>query len=325
MQMRENSKIIFGNSRHRGLEYIFRYLAVLVYDVIANLWLRIFPVTIGKKRYVFSLCTCFKNEASNLKEWIEYHKIIGIDHFFLYNNNSTDNYEEVLEPYIKDGLVTLIDFPQTPVQPFCYEHWIRNYRQETSWLAMIDVDEFFVPLKDCNIKDWLARMRRYPLLLVYWKMFGTSGQIEHDFTKLVCEQYTCSWPKLYDCGKIIYNTNYDIPIVRNMMHTTSTFHKGLKIAPVNVWGKFVFGGIHRFSGKEIELQLNHYWSGSYEKYREKQQRGDSAFTTYWKDFDAFLWHEHHNTSSDMSIYRFLVQLKLRMTGKYPESVDNGIV
>src|SRR5947209_13747598 len=35
------------------------------------------------------LCLRFRNEAPNLKEWLEYHLMVGVQHFALYNNNST--------------------------------------------------------------------------------------------------------------------------------------------------------------------------------------------------------------------------------------------
>ena len=41
-----------------------------------------------EKDYKVSLCTIFKNEAPYLKEWIEFNHLIGVEHFFLYNNNS---------------------------------------------------------------------------------------------------------------------------------------------------------------------------------------------------------------------------------------------
>ena len=277
-----------------------------------------FPAKIIGKKYYLSLCTCFKNETSNLKEWIEYHKLIGVDHFYLYNNNSTDNYMDVLAQYIDEGVVTLVDFPQTPIQPHCYEHWINTYRKESSWLALTDVDEYLVPLKDNNIKDWLKKWEKYPVILIYWKMFGSSGYIEHDNNQCITEQYTNSWPKLYDCGKIIFNTNYDITISIGMMHHTISHCNGLKIAPVNVWKKMVLFGINRHSSRDIDIQLNHYWSGAYKRYLEKLRKGDSAFSSNWKNFDNFLWHEQHNTSVDMAIYRFMVQLKLKMNGQYPE-------
>lgn len=319
MSHKENKKLILGNSTGISIKYPFYYSLTLIKGLFFELVLCLFSKKVEKKKYSFSICTCFKNESSNLKEWIEYHKLIGVDHFYLYNNNSTDDYKKILKPYIEEGSVTLIEFSQTPVQPYCYEHWIRHFRSESSWLAMTDIDEYFVPLRDVDIKEWLRKWQKYPVILVYWKMFGTSGLIEHNDNKLITEQYVNCWPKLYDCGKIIYNTDYDININVGMHHSNVARKGWLRIPPVNQWGKFVLYGINRFSNKELDIQLNHYWSGSYSKYVEKQARGDSAFTLPWKNFDAFLAHEQHNTSLDMAIYRFMIQLKLKMMGKYPES------
>lgn len=35
------------------------------------------------KLYYLSVCAIFKNEGPILKEWIEYHLLVGVDHFFL--------------------------------------------------------------------------------------------------------------------------------------------------------------------------------------------------------------------------------------------------
>ena len=67
-----------------------------------------------EKKFFLSICTVFKDEAPYLKEWIEYHKLLGVEHFRLYNNDSIDNYQEVLRPYIEKGEVTLIDWPSNP-------------------------------------------------------------------------------------------------------------------------------------------------------------------------------------------------------------------
>ena len=44
------------------------------------------------------------NEAAYLEEWISYHLLINVDHFYVYNDESTDNTPEVLAPYIKQGI-----------------------------------------------------------------------------------------------------------------------------------------------------------------------------------------------------------------------------
>ncbi len=58
-----------------------------------------------------AVCAIFKNESVFLKEWLEYHLLIGVEHFYLYNNFSEDNYQDILAPYIEKGQVTLTEWP----------------------------------------------------------------------------------------------------------------------------------------------------------------------------------------------------------------------
>jgi hypothetical protein len=49
-------------------------------------------------RYELTACLKFKNAARFLPEWIEFHQMVGFEHFYLYNNNSTDDYLGALAP-----------------------------------------------------------------------------------------------------------------------------------------------------------------------------------------------------------------------------------
>ena len=312
----ENRYVIYDGIVNKNWKYYLYYCAAVCYEMFFKLLFlkkRSFP----PKKYHISICGCFKNEARFLKEWIEYHKIVGVEHFYLYNNNSDDNYKEILHEYVTKGIVTLEEFPEIPAQPGVYKHFYENYRHDTDWVSFLDMDEFFVPLKHDNLKEWLAAHDKYPVLLVYWKMFGTSGIMKHDDSKLVSEQYTVSWPKLDAIGKTFYNTNYDIVLLRRgSMHGFKVWFNRIKIPPINCFGHFIIAGIHRTNSHYPDIQLNHYWSKAFDIYELKHKRGSGAFGKSWKTFDQFCWHENHNTSSDFAIYRFLIQLKLRMNGNH---------
>lgn len=311
----ENRYLIYDEVLDKDFRYYIRLL-----KAICREWRykKLFAKskTFSPKKYHISICGCFKNEARFFKEWIEYHLLMGVDHFYLYNNNSDDNYQEVLKDYIERGVVTLEEFPEIPAQPGVYQHWYDQYRHETDWVTFLDMDEFFVPMRHDNLKEWLKEHGKYPVLMVYWKMFGTSGIMRHDDTKLVSEQYTVCWPKLDAIGKIFYNTNYDVvKIQKGSHHSLKVWYKGNIIPAMNSYGHFVINDIHRTSSTTPDIQLNHYWSKAFDIYELKHKRGSSAYGKSWKTFDQFCWHENHNTSSDYSIFRFLVQLKLRMHGK----------
>jgi len=56
-----------------------------------------------------SIVSIFRDESKYLKEWIEFHLLVGVDKFYLVNNNSIDNFNEVLSPYILSGVVELFN------------------------------------------------------------------------------------------------------------------------------------------------------------------------------------------------------------------------
>lgn len=102
--------------------------------------------------YELGIVTMFRDEANYLKEWIEYHHMLGVDHFLLYNDRSIDHWAEVLEPYIRSNLVEVIDWHKdemTPLFPtwqvMAYKDGFRRSKENTKWLAFIDLDEFILP------------------------------------------------------------------------------------------------------------------------------------------------------------------------------------
>ena len=68
------------------------------------------------QRYL-TLATMFKNQRRWLREWIEFNLMVGVEHFLLYDNNSTDLPLEIIQPYINQGLVTYIPWPPQAVPP----------------------------------------------------------------------------------------------------------------------------------------------------------------------------------------------------------------
>lgn len=139
------------------------------------------------KKYLLSVCAVFKNEAKFLKEWIEYHQLIGIDHFYLYNVASKDRSISVLQPYIKKGLVTLINWYDLPsrekddstwalaLQIPAYEH-ASKYKavKDTKWLIFLEVDEFLVPQGEGKISDLLEKYEEYPGIVLKSDYFDAS-------------------------------------------------------------------------------------------------------------------------------------------------------
>ena len=107
--------------------------------------------------YKLSALTMFKNEGHIINEWIRVnHKIGGIDHFFLIDNDSDDGYS------IDDDLLKLVTIYKEPglvkrytahSQEFVYEKHYPNMRNDTEWVIVMDMDEFLYSRGDTSVLD----------------------------------------------------------------------------------------------------------------------------------------------------------------------------
>ncbi len=306
----------------RILRKILRRLIDIVYLIITNTFIR-FSLLLrnasekNSKTYYFSLCAIFKNEAPYFKEWIEYHRMLGVDHIYLYNNFSTDNYMDILTPYIEEGYVTLTDWPYEMSQIPAYEHCYEHYRNETFWLMFLDLDEFICPIYKTNIKEWIKPFEKYPSVLMYWLMFGTNGIVKADPKKLVIEQYTNSWASVRNESKQVLNTSFTP--VKMYHHHIWCWVKVLgikfKVPSINENKRFICHHGKEICPKNGTIQINHYWSKSLGEYVKKINKGDmfsKKNDEIRKDLSFFYWHEHQNISENKVIFRFIADLKMRL-------------
>lgn len=272
-------------------------------------------------KYKVSLCLIFKNEAPFLKEWLDYHLTVGVEHFYLYNNNSEDNYGEVLKPYIDKGLVTFIDWPYDHSQFKAYQHCYENYRNETNWISFLDADEFFVPKYTNTLEEWLKTFDKYPAIVIHWRMFGTGGQLKHDYSKNVIEQYYTCWDHFYPLGKCFINTRYDIASfdLWHVHHHTymkyPIFGIKLTIPAVNQFGYICPVNVNWSGWKDkmshATIFCNHYYTKAWDIYSAKMKRTDVLYKDApRKKMAQFFKMENECTVNDYLISRFFIKLKI---------------
>ena len=126
-----------------------------------------------------ALCARIKDEAPVLNEWLEYYTLAGVSHFFLYESFSSDNFREVLRPWIENGRVTLLaDWPTVPVTPYAEQDCILRCLNRFEWVGFLDVDEFLVLRDGSSIGDFLARFGETPGVAFHWIFFGSNHHVE---------------------------------------------------------------------------------------------------------------------------------------------------
>jgi hypothetical protein len=122
-----------------------------------------------------------KNEARYLPEWIEFHAMQGFDHFILYDNGSTDGLEQVLRPYLREGLVEIRYYPPNldgPKNYWLMSHCIDEQKGKTKWLHFHAIDEFTFCPDGRKIPDLLKEYQDFDGLAVTWLLFNSSGHID---------------------------------------------------------------------------------------------------------------------------------------------------
>lgn len=277
----------------------------LLRNYIYLLFIRLIKVPHPQKQYYAAICAIFKNEARYLQEWIEYHRLIGIEHFYLYNNCSTDNYQDILQPYIKSGIVTLTDWPHPKAQMPVYNHCLKIHQKDVSWLGFIDLDEFIVLNHYKNIGIWLQKHRRLPMALIYWKIFSSNGVFSEKKNALVTETYILSAP-MSNIQKMFFNTNwYSFIKIFHIPH----------IAKLKFFGTFVSDHPLLYYGfqkhrKTADIQLNHYYNKSYQYQKNKKIPNGLADKDGLRNMDLFFDYENICRSPDYNIFSRLIELKL---------------
>jgi len=281
----------------------YRYLWLAV-----SLWV-IFPL--HAITHQLSVCAIFQNEAPYLKEWIVFHQLVGIEHFYLYNHGSIDHYKEVLQPYVASGCLEWVEVSEaaTTIDQFnalqvrCYNDCLARSRGVSQWVAFLDVDEYLMPMQTISLIPVLNEFKEFGGVCVNWLMFGTSG-----IKKLAPHQLLTE--RLIRCSSSCYPANMHVKSIVQP-HYTSHFenpHHAIFLKnyyQVNT-DKIPFEG--RFSPyiRTNRLRINHYWTKDEDFFykvkipRQKQWGGTPHVAHLLQQLNA---------QQDLHISRFVPSLK----------------
>lgn len=95
-------------------------------------------------KYELCVCTMVWNQAPALREWIVYHAWLGVERWFIYDNNSNDGIKDVIDELeMQNFNVTRHVWPWIKTQEAGFSHCALRAKAECNWVSFMDVDEFF--------------------------------------------------------------------------------------------------------------------------------------------------------------------------------------
>lgn len=230
-------------------------------------------------KYKLVVVAIFKNESGAMKEWLQHYVNQGVDHFYMINNDSTDNWKSKIQ-----GFPVTVYSDDTPSKQI--EHYnnycLEEVKKNAEWVMVIDLDEFMYARKGFRtIPEYLDTLNNnIGEVRVKFKMFGSNGHIKqpeslvNGFTKRKKSNHkgpdkttgspTCDG--INNQVKSIVRVNNLVSFIIHS-HNLKLLSKIITLPETTLESDLT----------EQPLHLNHYWTQSWEWFQEhKINRGSAA-------------------------------------------------
>ncbi|KAI3947799.1 hypothetical protein MKX01_034464 [Papaver californicum] len=232
-------------------------------------------LTDDNKKLLLCACTMVYNVAKFLREWVYYHSKIGVEKFFLYDNASDDNLDEVISKLREENYqVEKILWPWQKTQEAGLSHSATYANATCTWMTYVDVDEFvFSPSSSSSvsIRSLLSssvshpnHQRRVGQISIKCYEFGPSDRRSNP-VEGVTQGYTCR-------RKI------------DSRHKSIVLLDGINTSLLNVIHHFELKQGYRNKKLSLdEMVINHYKYQAWSEFKLKFRRRVSAYVVDWKD------------------------------------------
>ena len=179
-----------------------------------------------KKRFTYGVCLhkglYDLHEPQLLVDWVELNIALGAEIITVYLQNVSESYYIAMLPYIKEGIVEVLDWNlKPPLIPGYTKHWgqtatiseciFRNlYR--VKYLALIDVDEFIVPQEKMTVIELLNELEELmesksfsPASFIFYNTYVYNDGVSLPEVATATKCPKKAWPRYYTNTKRVAN------------------------------------------------------------------------------------------------------------------------
>lgn len=283
-----------------------------------------------------SVVAILKDEGPYLKEWLDYHLLAGVDHFYLYDNDSSDNQAEIAAPYVEAGLVDYFKVPGKFVQVAAYNDAVKRFKFQSRYVAFIDLDEFIYPKVNKAVVEVVDKiLLRDPNaagLSIHWQEFGSNGLEKADYSRGVLERFTRRarkdfYGKFTDSNSTTHTLgNVHLKVIANpRLIKQAGVHYSIYFAglySVNEIGQPLAPGHYSYPIVADKIAINHYRCKSKEEFVDKLRRGNA---TNYPINDELFRHFDNNEEFDDGILKYQAERAENFSLESDEQKFNRVI
>ena len=139
-----------------------------------------------KKKKKFAICSIGKLENLNVRDFVIYYLELGVDKFFLYDNNEIygEKIEDVVKDFIDLNYVKVYDIrgnQSSNPQANSYEHCYHSHINEYDWFMFFDFDEYLY-IENYTLNDFvnLPMFNNCHSIIYYWRHYTDNDQVYYN-------------------------------------------------------------------------------------------------------------------------------------------------
>ena len=143
----------------------------------------------SKNTYYCCFCSMAREENLYARELISYYKNLGVEKFVFGDNNlnNTEKLSDVLQDYINDGTVDILEiFGNEVGQGAFFGVMYEKYKDKCEWLTFFDFDEYlemhFEEGKNLKLKEFLSNSTfdNCEAIEINWLIYDDNGLVHYD-------------------------------------------------------------------------------------------------------------------------------------------------
>ena len=151
-----------------------------------------------KFEYFFCFCGVGKKENLYSRQLISYYLNLGVEKFVFGDNNdpNTEKLSDVLQDYINNGTVDIIDILGSSIgQSEFYGILYEKYKRRCEWLSFFDFDEYLVIYfeegKNLTLKEFLPNKKfdKCEAIIFNWVLYNDNDLVYYD-NRTLLERFT---------------------------------------------------------------------------------------------------------------------------------------